>query len=67
MTITKRKIAIPNINAKIGTLERRRTHLQMKVARDENHYSTSTSAEFDRAEIDAITGAIAALEFCRDN
>lgn len=61
----KTKPKIENVNAKIGTLERRASWLKRKLDRNENGYATSAPADHDREEIEAISGAIQALEYVR--
>lgn len=52
---------IENLRGKIGVLERRAEHLQRKL--DRADYAATHSAEFDRAEISALTAALTALRF----
>lgn len=51
---------IDGVNGKIATLERRRDHLKRRLERDD--YTSSASADFDRAEVSALDSAIVALK-----
>ncbi len=47
---------IDGLTAKVGTLERRRQHLARRLERAD--YTTTPAADFDRAEISALDGAL---------
>lgn len=49
------------LNSKIGTLERRKEHLQRRIDSRSANYSTTPSADFDRAEISALNAAITCM------
>jgi hypothetical protein len=52
---------IRHLNGKVAVLERRISFLRRKLDRPE--YAASQSAEFDRAEVEALDDAIRALRF----
>lgn len=63
----KTKLELPRIDrigARIATLERRLDHLQRRLASpDYPDYGTTPAAEYDRAEVAALEGAIKALNY----
>jgi hypothetical protein len=57
--------AIGRVARKIGTLERRADFLRTKLERGD--YGSSSSAEFDRAELSALEDAIRLLQWYSEN
>lgn len=53
---------IESTSGKVAVLERRIDYLTAKL--DRGDYAKSTSAEFDRAEVSALKGAVRALRYC---
>lgn len=53
---------ILDLNSKIGTLERRLSHLDERLCR--GGYRSSASANFDKAEVNALRDAVTAMRFC---
>lgn len=53
---------IEGTSGKVAVLERRVEFLQRKLDRPD--YTNSASADFDRAEVSALRGAIRALRYC---
>lgn len=61
MNTNERAPIIDGVNGKIAVLERRMEHLKRRLERDE--YGSSASADFDRAESNALRSAIKAMRY----
>jgi len=56
---------IERIDARMATLQRRLDHLERRLT--DHNYASAASAEFDRAEIAALTAALVALNFVKES
>lgn len=61
MTTDTQKPVIESVNGKIAVLERRVEYLKRKLESDS--YASSASADFDKAELNALRAAIKAMRY----
>lgn len=53
---------INGLQGKIATLQRRKSHLERRLQKEDDRYAKTASADFDMAEIAALESGIEALE-----